>query len=268
LIPCAPALSRAGERVLSFLQYHEARGIEVGTTWASMALILNLIGWVPAHAAHDFGAFHIKGDAATVFTHISSYVMVAAALAPQLVAFMAGGLGRSEDALGKVGLRTTCAATLGFMIGGKVLSPQFAVWLAPLLAVAATEPLAAIAALASAALTTVEYPFTAAALEMLAPGHAWAVTYIATRNVLFIALYAWLTHWLWTGSRSNKPRLPWGKRRAPSQPSGAAGGSDAVDLPAIVSPEGSAALNDGRDRAVLGEVHVKPHAALGEIVET
>jgi hypothetical protein len=206
LVPCAPSLSRAGMQVLTFLQYHEARGIEVGSTWASMALILNLLKWIPAQANHDFGAFHIKGDAATWFTGISTYVMVLAALAPQVVAFVSGGLGRAEDADGKVGLRASCATALGFMIGGKVLSPQFALWLAPLLPVAAAELLPTILSLASAALTTAYYPFTAEALEMVAPGHARAVAVIATRNALFIAIYAWLVFWLWTRKATRSVR--------------------------------------------------------------
>lgn len=205
LLPSAPAISRAGWRVLSFLEYHEARGIEVGSTWASLALILNLLKWIPAQPNHDFGAFHIKGAAASVFTSISTYVMVAAALVPQVVAFFWGGLGRAGDESGKVGLRASCATALGFMIGGKVLSPQFALWIAPLLPVAAAEPVPALVALASAALTTAYYPFTAEALEMVAPGHARAVAVIATRNALLIAMYGWLLFWLSRRRKTSRP---------------------------------------------------------------
>jgi hypothetical protein len=201
LVVCAPTLVRAGMNVLSFMQYHEARGIEVGTTWSSLALLLNLLGWVPAHAGHDFGAFHIKGSAAELFTRISTYVTVGAALVPQVVAFAFGGLGRRDDVTGKVGLRATCATALGFMIGGKVLSPQFVSWVAPLLPVAAFEPVPALLALGAAVLTTVYYPFTAEALEMLAPGHGRAVAFIATRNALFVVLYGWLVYWLWSRRR-------------------------------------------------------------------
>jgi hypothetical protein len=51
------------------------------------------------------------------------------------------------------------------------------------------EPLWAAVAVASAVLTTAEYPFLAAALEMLEPGHARAVAIVGLRNVLFVVLY-------------------------------------------------------------------------------
>jgi hypothetical protein len=177
--------------VLSFLQYHAARGIEIGATWSTAALALNLLGIVPAHAEHDFGAFHVKGAAAAIFATVSMPALVLLAMAPQVRA--AWRVGRADDSAGSVGLAAASASVLGFMIAGKVLSPQFALWLVPFLPLVMNRPLTAVVAVVSAALTTAEYPFLAAPLEMLEPGHARAVIVVGIRNALFIVLYvvAW-----------------------------------------------------------------------------
>jgi hypothetical protein len=190
-LPVALIVSRAGWSVLNFLEYHAARGIEIGATWSTGALALNLLGLVPAHPEHDFGAFHVKGPAASLFATVSMPALVLLAMAPQIRA--AWRVGRADDAAGQVGLAASAASVLGFMIAGKVLSPQFALWLVPFLPLVMDRPISAVIAVASAVLTTAEYPFLAAPLEMLAPGHARAVIIVGIRNVLLIALYvvAW-----------------------------------------------------------------------------
>jgi hypothetical protein len=191
LAPVALLVPRAGWSVLNFLQYHAARGIEIGATWSTAALALNLVGLVPAQVEHDFGAFHVKGAAASLFAAVSMPALVVMALAPQIRA--AWSIRYAEDAVGRVGLAASAASVLGFMIAGKVLSPQFALWLVPFLPLVMDRPILSILAVASAALTTAEYPFLAAALEMLAPGHAQAVIIVGFRNMVLVALYvvAW-----------------------------------------------------------------------------
>jgi hypothetical protein len=191
LLPVALIAPRAGWKVLSFLEYHAARGIEIGATWSTAALGLNLLGLVPAHPEHDFGAFHVKGPAASLFATLSMPALVLMAMAPQIRA--AWRIRAGDDGVGRVGLAASAASVLGFMIAGKVLSPQFALWLVPFLPLVMDRPVTAVMAVAAAVLTTAEYPFLAAPLEMLAPGHARAVIIVGIRNLLLVALYvvAW-----------------------------------------------------------------------------
>jgi hypothetical protein len=212
LAPVALLVPRAGWSVLNFLQYHAARGIEIGATWSTAALVLNLLGLVPAQVEHDFGAFHVKGSAASLFAAVSMPALVVMALAPQIRA--AWTIRRGEDAVGRVGLAASAASVLGFMIAGKVLSPQFALWLVPFLPLVMDRPISSILAVASAALTTAEYPFLAAALEMLAPGHAKAVMIVGFRNVLLVALY--VIAWRRLVTKRSQEGDP--HRQAPPQP--------------------------------------------------
>ncbi len=77
-----PFVPRAGRLVARFLEYHGARGIEVGSTWASLAFVLDLLHISPAKPEHNFGAFHVGGPAATVFVKISTVATLACILIP------------------------------------------------------------------------------------------------------------------------------------------------------------------------------------------
>jgi hypothetical protein len=192
----APLLPTAGLNVLKFLGYHAARGIEIGSTWASLALLLNLTGVYEAWTAHDFGAFHVKGPAADVYARWSMIALPLGVLLPQIGAFF-GRLGRDDDD-GDVGAQVALGTVLGFMVFGKVLSPQFTLWIAPLLPLVCPGAgvlrtlLLSLVALGIAVGTTIEYPFVAPALEMLAPGHTRAVLLVAGRNALLAFLFVYL----------------------------------------------------------------------------
>ncbi|HEY0708288.1 MAG TPA: glycosyltransferase family 87 protein [Polyangia bacterium] len=191
LLPVAPLLPQAGLGVLRFLDYHAARGIEIGSTWASLALLLNMGGVYEAWTQHDFGAFHVKGPAADAYARWSTPLLPLGVLLPQIGAWF-GRLGREGDERGAEGARVTLAIVLGFMVFGKVLSPQFSLWLVPLLPLVCRNVVLALVALGIAVGTTIEYPFVAAALEMLAPGHKQAVLLVAGRNLLLLGLFVYL----------------------------------------------------------------------------
>jgi hypothetical protein len=191
LILVAPLYPQAGFEMLRFLKYHAERGIEIGSTWASLALLLNMGGIYEAWTQHDFGAFHVKGPAADAYARWSTPLLVVGVLLPQVGAFF-GWLGRDGDERGAEGARVTLATVLGFMVFGKVLSPQFALWLVPLLPLVCRNIVLALVALGIAVGTTIEYPFVAAALEMVAPGHKQAVLLVAARNALLVGLFVYL----------------------------------------------------------------------------
>jgi hypothetical protein len=193
----APFLPMAGRDVLRFLDYHAARGIQIGSTWASVALLLHLGHVYDAWTAHDFGAFHVKGPAADAYARWSMLLLPVGVLVPQLGGFF-GRLGRDEDQRGEVGLRVTLATVLGFMVFGKVLSPQFELWLVPLVPLVCRNVVMALIAVGIAVGTTIEYPFVSAALEMREPGHARAVFLVAGRNALLVTLFVilcWQVGW-------------------------------------------------------------------------
>jgi hypothetical protein len=203
LLASALFLPRAGWDVLAFLKYHEARGIQIETTWSTIALLLNKLGVASVHPEHNYGAFHLAGPVASFFSTVSMPMTVLAALLPQVVWFFANR--RDPEARERRFAFAALATALGFMIAGKVLSPQFMLWIAPLLPLVAEGPVAAVLAVVMAALTTVVYPYLSPALEQRAPGHGWALLSVGSRNILLIGWYLAMT--MRGGGLSLRPRL-------------------------------------------------------------
>jgi hypothetical protein len=183
-----PILPRAGWQVLSFLQYHAARGIQIETTWSTAALLLGKLGLADVHPEHNFGAFHVAGRLPSVLATLSMPLTILFALAPQVVAIVRG-FGKGDD---RIVDHALFGAAVGFMIAGKVLSPQFMLWIAPLLPLVAEGFGGALVALAIGVLTTLVYPYLSPALEQRVPGHGWALLAIGSRNLLLVGLY-WLS---------------------------------------------------------------------------
>jgi uncharacterized membrane protein len=183
----APLLPRAGMAVFGFLKYHAMRGIQIETTWATMSFILGKLGVADVQPEHNFGAFHVAGKLPSVLATLSMPLTVLFALVPQIVVLVQRFRQREE---GDHAFEHAALATvLGFMIAGKVLSPQFMLWIAPLLPLAVEGPASAIAVLMIGGLTTAVYPYLSPALEQREPGHGWALLAVGSRNLLLIGWY-------------------------------------------------------------------------------
>jgi hypothetical protein len=202
----APFMPRAGFSLLNFLKYHAARGIQIESTWSTLALSLGRMGLIEATPVHDFGAFHVAGPVPSMLAKASTVLLLLLALAPQALAARRT-LGTDADKAGHAALWATLGTTLGFVIGGKVLSPQFMLWVVPLLALllaldtssARTRSFLWVAALAAMVLTTVVYPYWSKALEAREDGQGTALLFVGTRNVLLVLIYAYVT-WRAAGS--------------------------------------------------------------------
>jgi hypothetical protein len=188
LLTALPFLPRAGLHVLDFLRFHAARGIQIESTWSTLALLLNKLGVADAHAVHNHGAFHVSGPVADWFARLSVPALLLMALLPQALWLRA----RSNTGI----WWAAAASVLGFMVGGKVLSPQYMLWIAPLLPLlvllgrSLRERIGiACASLLAAGLTSLVYPYWSPALEQRAPGHEAALLAVGTRNMLLTVLY-------------------------------------------------------------------------------
>jgi len=134
LLPFIPFVFRSGTAILSFLRYHVARGVQVESFWALPILVLHSLGWVKADWNWEFGSNNLVSAATGWVVPMSTVALAALVLAPLVLLRTRGDPG-SPDAR----LRTAAAMVAGLLLGSKVLSPQFFLWLAPLLAVAAVD---------------------------------------------------------------------------------------------------------------------------------
>jgi Glycosyltransferase family 87 len=125
-----PALLLAGRGFLLSFAYHANRGLQVESLAAS---ILMKLGWVN-EVVFRYGAFEVQGRDVELASSLS--LPVTSALLTATAYFM-----YREHRRGRVGIRAfprhAAALILAFMLGSKVLSPQYVIWLLPLVPLSA-----------------------------------------------------------------------------------------------------------------------------------
>lgn len=190
-----PALVVGREGFLQSFEYHSERGIQIESVSASVLMRLGYIERV----LFQFGAHEVWGYG-TAFWSAMSLPVTGALL------IVTGAVALRERLLGRFGPeavpRYAAAFLLAFMIGSKVLSPQYVVWLLPLVPLAARGlwGVATSAILLAVCWTTTQvFPFH---YEELYRGEAPAVNVLLGRNVLLVVLWGLML------------AMPHGKRRA------------------------------------------------------
>jgi len=191
LAPALLLLPRVGARILSFLEFHRDRGIQIESVWGTLALLLDRVGLGHAVPVFEFGAWDVQCRACPAFNALSIPLLLAAVLVPQLLALRAGALGE-RDAGDARGLTAAAAAVLGALIAARVLSPQYLLWLCPLLAVAGGWQ-GRVGLVIAAGLTSLVYPVLYTDLvDSGTAGHGRALAAAVARNALLVVLYAFL----------------------------------------------------------------------------
>jgi hypothetical protein len=115
-------LAVGGRRIAYVIRYHIERGVEIGSVYSGLARLVGPLVGTPTPVEWGHGSFNLGGPWAPALSAVATPVQ-AAALGVILWRFRRSGMG---DGLG-------CAAALLFaFVGlGKVLSPQFLIWLIP-----------------------------------------------------------------------------------------------------------------------------------------
>lgn len=172
----------AGSAFFSAAKYHSARGIEIGSIYAGADMLLGLVSGNLPEVEFNYGAFHLKSARADRLVPLTFPIQLASLLAV-LVMYRVSGW--------KDEIRYATAALLAFAIMGKVLSPQYLIWLIPFFAVLEgpigrlARPLFALSCFA----TSLVYPVFFGRLLTLDPG---GIILLNARNVLVLALLALL----------------------------------------------------------------------------
>lgn len=177
------ALLVGGSGFLQSFAYHSNRGLQLESVWTSALMAL---GWVQ-DISFEFGAFDVSGRGARLASSLSLPVTLILLGITALVMYRehrAGRLTRAEFP------RFAAAFVLAFMVASKVLSPQYMLWLLPLLPLATVGASGAgVAAIFLVACwtTTQIYPTHYGQLMDLESG---AVALLMIRNLLLILLWA------------------------------------------------------------------------------
>ena len=196
------------------LRYHLDRPAQVESSPAVVLTALEAVGIGDAGAEQSFGSAGLRHPQSrlvlALFTGLLACVVVL--LAGAMTLSRRGPPGSRELVL------ASFAAIAAFAVLGKVLSPQFLIWVAPLTALAASwrmYPLAAVLA-AAQVLTLVEYPGLYDELERNEHG---AVLVVGLRNAMLCAAIALALRCLVLPTRDPAPgsaRWTWpGRLRRP-----------------------------------------------------
>jgi len=175
----------AGDQWLSFLSYHQERGFQIESVIGGALWLGDTMGLVPVTWIFNYGAYHISSP-------------VANALIPWQAALFPLGLGgvvlvylerfqEERRSTGEVGcnslIRGTVVMLLAALVGNKVFSPQFLIWLIPFVPLLPGRTVALFAGIA--ALTIYVYPFQ---YQPFLNGELVPVLALNCRNLLVIAL--------------------------------------------------------------------------------
>lgn len=107
---------------LNFLSYHHLRGIQIESTWATLHFLLQKLGDQKMIIEYSFGAQHLKAVPAWI-VFLSNYTVIGFLSLLLLIYYFKKN--HLPDIL--------ISALLVFLCSSKVLSPQYFIWLVPLL---------------------------------------------------------------------------------------------------------------------------------------
>jgi hypothetical protein len=199
-----PLLVIAPTSVRAMYSFHSGRGIHLDTVYASIAFAARSLGWGWVDVEFTYRSWNIAGPVADALLRFSTATLAVVLLASYALIFARARM-LSDNLRRNSGLVATCAALVlaAGLIGSKVLSPQFLVWLLtplPLIVRPRRWTIWAVFAL-SGAVTYYIYPRHYS--ELLAR-ESGAVTALALRNLLLVSLVVLLAHSLRQFTRQSR----------------------------------------------------------------
>ncbi len=184
--------------ILSQVNYFANRPLQVESTASTLLWLGTLIGF-PVQVVFSFGSVNMVSALGGVISNVSEFLFIAGYLYSIYLQWR-----------GKLDLVQTCIALLLiFIVTGKVFSPQYLIWVIPLLAYSgAFDRFWLIVWGSISLLTTIIYPYfytriIDAAKTPYVPGF---VQIVSARNILFVLLtIAYLLNWFHIRKRRALP---------------------------------------------------------------
>ncbi len=171
-------LGRSG--MVSAIRYHTQRTLEIESVYAGLIMLLSQFGGEPFVVQWGHGSHEVVSSLAPAILGASRYIQLAA-LGISLIPLARSGSGRELQCCG--------ALTLAFIVTAPVLSPQYLVWVLPLLLSLGGSPGRRFRPLfvLACALTFLIYP--AFFYRILVPPRLTGILLLNARNLLLIALW-------------------------------------------------------------------------------
>jgi hypothetical protein len=200
-------------RLLSPLSYQVERGLQVESVLATPAMLAWALvpnTWVVGYQSSK--SFEVDGPSVSVLLAVSSGVTLLYLSALGLLWARLVWLARHQvDVELSTSVWIILAGVMGFVVIGKVFSPQYLLWVIPVasaaLVVVDSRPLRSwtVLLLVAAGLTQVVFPANYGAITAGVGPSAWVVSALAVRNMLVVWLFAVAATHAWQGLLLHQP---------------------------------------------------------------
>ena len=188
-----PWLLLNADGFLHFLTYHAVRGLHSESTYGVGLLVGGLLGITQVKGVFNFGSWNLSSPLADLFANISVYITAGLLLIVYLsFAYQLRKRSNSnritnfsETETAALIVRYTALAILVTLLASKVFSPQYLIWLCPIIALLKTPNRYTIWALflVAAGFTQYVYPYHYGEFEL---GDPLTIYLLAARNLLLI----------------------------------------------------------------------------------
>jgi uncharacterized membrane protein len=187
LLLAAPWIMLAPRSLAVLFDYHAQRGIQIESSYATVALAAHALGAARADVVFTFGSWNIAGPFAALLSRLSTIVLILVlalvyAMIDRHVRTNPDSAARDPELLSHAAALILVAA----LAASKVLSPQYLIWVTPFLPLV-TDRRAAIWSIFAVAgvLTYFMYPFH---YEALVAREGYAIAIMGIRNGLLVLL--------------------------------------------------------------------------------
>jgi hypothetical protein len=170
--------------LLDSFSYHAQRGIQLESTYSSLLLVAGEFGWLSVGLEFTYGSWNLTGTAADVMAHVSMLVLPLSLLA---VYWMIHRHLRTRPLSAQDLVSHMLLVLIVLVATSKVLSPEYLVWLLPLVPLFSGRFRHGAWGVffAIGVLTYIVYPVRYADLIWLHPG---AIVLLLERNILVVIL--------------------------------------------------------------------------------
>lgn len=165
------------QAIADFLRFHQQRGAEIESIYANVGLLVHVLGSVPLQTSYEFMSVNASSPLVDSLVRYSLPLTLAGLLSVYVLYY------RSQKDRQSL-LNYAICSILIFVVFNKVLSPQYLIWLLPLIPITGLLLAGGLFVLA-AALTTMLYPMNFGDLISAAP---WAVGTLTVRNGFLLGL--------------------------------------------------------------------------------
>jgi len=128
-----PFMLMSPDTYLSFITYHTNRGIQIESVFASLALVMEILGLTSTQTISSYGSFNLEGGITGVMSAISFPLIIVSLILFAFVYYKKCKTSNDMDWGYKMVPMASLVVILVFILFNKVFSAQYMIWIVGLL---------------------------------------------------------------------------------------------------------------------------------------